>query len=276
MMNAYQILGVKETTPFSDIKEAYRSLRSKNHPDKGGNAIKFAEVLSAYEWILENPYVKPVDRPKPEYVKPFVSSLDDSYLFRYRDVKEEVIMPKVYEETDELGFAGYLPDGSCVYKISLAQAYVGGKLSLVIPNFDTGKYDLPPLTVDGTIIKVSFRGISSWLLGSYRDIKIVLKIAQHEIYNIEKENLYAIINTSLINVLSKNPLQLRHPNGKDVLTIQIPFNYSLGDYISLPELGFNFIQYGIKGRGNIIISIFVKLPDLDQNKLNQIGHILND
>jgi len=175
-----------------------------------------------------------------------------------------------------LAATGYLPDGSCVYKISLEQAYNGDKLSLVIPNFDTGKYQLTPLTADGTIIKVSFKGISSWLEGTYRDIKIVLRIAKHEIYSIEKENLYGIVNKSLIGVLERTPIKIRSPNGKDILTIQIPHNYSLGDYISIPESGFNFVQYGIKSRGNIILSVFVKLPNLDQTEINQVRKIVNE
>ena len=51
MATHYETLGVSENATQDDIKKAYRSLASKNHPDKGGDTAKFQEIQAAYAAI---------------------------------------------------------------------------------------------------------------------------------------------------------------------------------------------------------------------------------
>ena len=44
-----EVLGVAPTSPRNDVHSAYMRLRSEHHPDKGGNASRFAEVQAAWE-----------------------------------------------------------------------------------------------------------------------------------------------------------------------------------------------------------------------------------
>lgn len=52
---ARQILGVGENASQQEIKDAYRKLASKHHPDKGGDAEKFKEIKAAYETLTSQP-----------------------------------------------------------------------------------------------------------------------------------------------------------------------------------------------------------------------------
>ena len=47
-MSNYEILGLKYGASEDEIKQAYRSLARKYHPDKGGNADIFKEISEAY------------------------------------------------------------------------------------------------------------------------------------------------------------------------------------------------------------------------------------
>ena len=49
MENHYSTLGVAETATADEIKQTYRKLASKNHPDKGGDTEKFKTIQTAYD-----------------------------------------------------------------------------------------------------------------------------------------------------------------------------------------------------------------------------------
>lgn len=54
MKNFYDTLGVAETASEKEIKEAFKSLAKKHHPDRGGDEKKFKEINEAYD-TLKNP-----------------------------------------------------------------------------------------------------------------------------------------------------------------------------------------------------------------------------
>ncbi len=60
MKDYYEILRVHPSVSEDEIKEAYRRLAHKYHPDMdGGDAVKFKEAHEAYE-VLSNPYKRVV------------------------------------------------------------------------------------------------------------------------------------------------------------------------------------------------------------------------
>jgi len=50
-MDPYTTLGVKSDASDSDIKNAFRKLAVKYHPDRGGDENKFKEINEAYDKI---------------------------------------------------------------------------------------------------------------------------------------------------------------------------------------------------------------------------------
>lgn len=52
-MNLYDLLGIKNTASQDEIKKAYRKLSTKHHPDKGGDAEKFKELVMAYNILFD-------------------------------------------------------------------------------------------------------------------------------------------------------------------------------------------------------------------------------
>jgi DnaJ family protein A protein 2 len=48
-MNLYEALGLTKTANSQQIREAYKSLVRKEHPDKGGDAEKFKKIQKAYD-----------------------------------------------------------------------------------------------------------------------------------------------------------------------------------------------------------------------------------
>jgi DnaJ-class molecular chaperone len=52
--NLYKVLGVNASASQSEIKEAYRKLSMKTHPDRKGDTKVFQKVKESYD-ILSNP-----------------------------------------------------------------------------------------------------------------------------------------------------------------------------------------------------------------------------
>lgn len=52
-MNPYEVLGVAQGASDSDIKQAYRKLAMKHHPDRGGDEEQFKRVSDAYNLIKD-------------------------------------------------------------------------------------------------------------------------------------------------------------------------------------------------------------------------------
>jgi curved DNA-binding protein len=64
-MNYYDVLGVPKSATAGEIKQAYRKLASKFHPDKGGDTEKFQQIEEDYR-ILGNPEKRSdYDNPNP-------------------------------------------------------------------------------------------------------------------------------------------------------------------------------------------------------------------
>jgi hypothetical protein len=54
-LSAYlRVLGLSTTATRADVKHAFRKQARKHHPDAGGNAAKFRELVEAKERVLED------------------------------------------------------------------------------------------------------------------------------------------------------------------------------------------------------------------------------
>lgn len=56
---ALKVLSVTSDTGWGEIQKQYRRLASKNHPDKGGDAIHFLAIREAYEIVCQHKHNLP-------------------------------------------------------------------------------------------------------------------------------------------------------------------------------------------------------------------------
>ena len=66
-MDHYTTLGIDKSASAEEIKQAYRRMAARHHPDRGGDTAKFQEVEQAYR-ILSDPAAKAAyDNPQPDF-----------------------------------------------------------------------------------------------------------------------------------------------------------------------------------------------------------------
>lgn len=65
MTDHYATLGVAKTATPDEIKQAFRRLASKNHPDKGGSTEKFQAIQAAYDTLSDPAQRQRYDNPQP-------------------------------------------------------------------------------------------------------------------------------------------------------------------------------------------------------------------
>lgn len=88
---AYSIVGLKQYETLEEVNRKYRKLALILHPDKGGNAVEFNEMKSAYETIIKHKE----DEKKKEYLR----DQRELYAKKQKEKKEEERRIREEEET---------------------------------------------------------------------------------------------------------------------------------------------------------------------------------
>lgn len=96
--NDFDILGIKTTATEDEIKKAYRAKVKENHPDRGGDAIKFEKIQKAYERITKG------QSPKKRFVKHYYDNRDMVLFFEEYGALET---PELKQKPDRFGFDLY-------------------------------------------------------------------------------------------------------------------------------------------------------------------------
>ncbi len=76
MVDHYRTLGVSKNADAKQIKQKYRELARKHHPDRGGNAETFKQINGAYEVLgdaqkrrqYDVQHFSPATRSRPNFV----------------------------------------------------------------------------------------------------------------------------------------------------------------------------------------------------------------
>lgn len=67
MKDYYQILGVPRTATDDDIRQAFRKLAMRHHPDRGGDAAQFQEINEAHSVLGDPEKRRAYDQPAPRF-----------------------------------------------------------------------------------------------------------------------------------------------------------------------------------------------------------------
>lgn len=94
MKNYYDTLGVNETASDNEIKQAFRNLASKYHPDKGGDESKFKEINEAYDTLKNTQKRQEYDTMRKYGERSFGSG--DGFSFNINDMFDDNVFQEFF------------------------------------------------------------------------------------------------------------------------------------------------------------------------------------
>lgn len=253
-MNYYEQLGIVRSASQDEIESAWKKLRIKHHPDKGGETQKFQEIKEAYETLSDPNRRRAYDNPQPQFQN-----------FHFQSGGMDI-----NEALRRAGFGGGWqqapvknPNLTVRKEITLEEAYRGASIDLHIPNDVTGETETIPIKLSpGVMPGARFRLQGKGSLQNpdlpRGDLDVLIFVKQSEDWDMQGTTLIKIININAIEAMIGTKKEFTHLSGKKY-KISIPKGTSHGDKQRMPKLGMISKDF----TGDMFVVFLVTIPAID-------------
>jgi len=271
-MNPYAVLGVDRTASKDDIKQAYRKLAMKYHPDRNdGKDEKFKEAKEAFDMIKDGA------KPYSDRVNPGGYKGANDFGFDPEDIINDVMSGRRGKEdfADILREARYKHQRqhqhvTVAAPISLAEAVIGGDRPMRIR---VGSQDemvmvsIPKGLLDGESIKYS-------KLVNGVDVTVKFTIMPDKIWSIKDLDLIKEQDISIWDLIVGGALDVTTINGS-VLRLKIPPKTQPGTSMRVPGKGI-LSRLNNTSKGDLLVRLNAKIPSTIPDELLDMIRGLSD
>jgi len=265
----YKILGVPRDADDRTIKQAYRRLARKHHPDVSkakGSADRFKEINEAYEVLSDSEKRKRYDSLGPDWQRYAQAGTGPSQGFRVHDlggfsdffrtifgdlgVREEDPFAELRRGEGRRG-AGFRgaggEDTQAAVEVSLEDAFSGSRRAFTV---DGRRLEVKiPAGVDtGSHIRVP--GVGNG------DLYLSVTVRPHPLFERKGDDLYLELPLTVAEAALGT--EVRVPTLKGHVSMKIPAEASSGKTFRLPGYGMPHLKGG--GTGDQYVKIKVVLP----------------
>jgi len=261
-MNYYKTLGLESNATTEEVKQAYRKLAMKHHPDRGGDEAEFKKIKEAYEAITSGR----ANSPK-------FGSYRSGNPFGFEDLHDII---RRTQRGSSWNFDDWRepevknPDVNISIPCTLEEAHTGFTKDIAFTMPDGSEKEMkiafPPGSTED--IKIRFAGDGGQLLKDKPpgDLYAKIKIEPHNFWNLTGKDLHATMRISVWQAMFGADVEITDIDGSTI-QITVPAGSQPGSQLRLRNRGFNV--RGTSARGNAFIAIEVHIPKLgpeDQNK----------
>ena len=236
MRDPYDVLGVPRGASPEEIKQAYRRLAKKLHPDlnPGNPRIEqtFKEVAVAHD-VLGDPEKRArfdrgeidgagAERPRRSYYKSYAEG-DWGARYRGFDGDEVVLRRRAVRRSLSRQGAGVRirgADVSYAADADLLEAAMGAKRKLTLSDGKTLEFSIPAGTEDGQTLRLKGQGRPGLGGAPAGDAFIEIRIKPHPLFTREGDDVHIELPISLPEAVLGGKIDLPTVDGK--ITIKIP------------------------------------------------------
>lgn len=254
-MDPYTLLGVDQSSSDQDIKQAFRKLAVKYHPDRGGDENKFKEINEAYDKIKTQE-----KRQQYESAKRF----GDGFNFNFSQ-GDQFDMQDVFSQFFGDGFQNTTrrrrqpPNRNIQINIEATMEDVFHGNSKWVQIDQTGKnveIKIPKGINHGQSIRYKGLGMHTNKALPPGDLLCKVYIKPHDTFVRDGLNLYAETSVSVWKAINGTSVQMPTIDGKQ-LTIKVPQGTQPGNVMKVAEHG---LQSSTHRVGDYFIKINVSIP----------------
>ena len=276
----FKVLGVERTAKDSEIKQAFRKLARKYHPDvnRGDPKAedKFKQINEAYEVLLDpdkrrryeqfgqywnqNRNINFNQNPSAGFDFDYgrYGSFDDFI----NDLLGRFSRPT---EVESRGFSGrYVSktgfprnpnnlDANIALKINFSEAFHGTERTLSI-NDERVQVKIPRGVVDGSKLRIKGKGNFQPGTGKRGDLYLKIEVQLHPIWKLKGNQIQADLPVCIDEIILGAIITVITPDGETKLTIPPGTNFDQN--LRLKGKGWP----SGKGRGDLIFTIKLELP----------------
>ena len=289
MRDPYQVLGVKPTATEAEIKQAFRKLAKKHHPDQNAKEPKakerFSELNSAYEIVGDKQKRGQFDRGeigadgKPRFqgfegfgAQPGAGGAPGGGARNFRwstggpggggpFASDDILSEILGGFTRGAGARGRSQPArgehvTATAAISLEQLVSGEKARVDLPTGRTVEVAIPPGTKPGKIIRLKGLGRPGANGSEPGDALVTVEFVPHPLFRVEGETL----RTDLPITLDEAVLgaKVRVPTLDGPVTMTVPPKSNGARTMRLKGKG---LPNSLGGRGDLLVTLRILLPE---------------
>ena len=277
--NLYDILKVSKQASSDDIRQAYRKLARKYHPDVNPGdkraEDRFKKISAAYDVLGDEERRKAYDEFGEESLKGGFDPEQAREYKKWQNARREGARPfqgspHGVDWSDLFGFQGGFrsrgghrgSDVQVVVDMDLRQALSGGEISVDVPGQKPVKVRIPPGADNGSTIRVKGKGANGTGGAQRGDLLIETRVKPHPL--LRRDGLHLLMAVPVTLDEAYNGATIEIPTLDGTVKVRVPPRSQTGTKLRLRGKGVPRKQE----KGDFIVELVVRLPDQHNEELS--------
>jgi len=263
MEDPYKVIGVPRDADMDTVKQAYKKLVLKWHPDRNQDnpeaQVKIREINAAYDAIKNG-----TAQANPFAGQPYPGGFSN--------------MQDIFRDFENMfgsgGFRQRVRNVQVQYNLTLEEAFQGKEAEITFKtpdgNVKTVKVKLPPGLDDGDSLRCAGQGFSLGTGLPVSDLIILISIRRHQQFIRRGPNLITMVEIDVFEAMAGMETSIQSIDGQTI-NVSIPPGTQPNSVLQTKGYGMN-----INGvRGDLMIQIKVNVPTFDQTQIEKIKEFKN-